>query len=292
MKPFLFLLVAIAAVAAKADAIKMCVYSGNSICDESGTVVCVEGDGGKCVDTTQNGSPSSAMLTCKSDGVDFNRFATRDCTGPTNSVTLVGDDKKCIAYDGNSYKFEGCNDGDCFPADAMVEFRDGALKRMDEVEIGDEVRVSREEFSEVFFWGHKDVDTATGNYVQIALESGRRITLSGNHLVYVNGKLRPALQVAVGDVLVDADVGASTVTQVDAVVKKGLYNPHTLHGDIVVDGVVASTHTAAQLSAISHMLLAVERCAYRLGFSLFGAMLETQRPAVLTALMGALPSGK
>jgi hypothetical protein len=36
---------------------------------------------------------------------------------------------------------------------------------------------------------------------------------------------------------------------------EGLYNPHTMHGDIVVDGVHTSTYTDSVAPALAHALL-------------------------------------
>jgi len=279
----------LAVVAASAWGMQMCEYRGTTVCDEAATKVCYEGAKNECIDTTTGGDASSVLVFCTADGFDFNKFNTNDCTGPTTGISVVGTEDSCTSNGDNSYKFSGCST-DCFPADALVETRLGARKRMDEIAIGDEVRVARELFSEVYFWGHKDAETVSRNYVRIALESGRALTISRNHLVYANGKLLRADEVAVGDLLVDADVGASAVVQIETgVAKKGLYNPHTVHGDIVVDGVIASTYTSVQLSALSHTLLAVERFAYRLGFSVLGNMLETKRPALLSIALELTP---
>jgi hypothetical protein len=43
----------------------------------------------------------------------------------------------------------------------------------------------------------------------------------------------------------------------------GLYNPQTLHGDIVVDGVRASTYTEAVDPVFAHAVLAPVRAVYR-----------------------------
>ena len=51
--------------------------------------------------------------------------------------------------------------------------------------------------------------------------------------------------------------------------KTGLYNPHTLHGDIVVDGVLTSTYTAAFSPTLAHVALAPLRALYRAGVDIF-----------------------
>ena len=48
---------------------------------------------------------------------------------------------------------------------------------------------------------------------------------------------------------------------------RGLYNPHTLHGDVVVDGVLTSTYTGVVHPALAHALLAPLRQLYSAGLS-------------------------
>jgi len=47
--------------------------------------------------------------------------------------------------------------------------------------------------------------------------------------------------------------------------RRGLYNPHTLDGWLVVDGVVTSTYTTAVAPAVAEAALAAARAAYRWG---------------------------
>ncbi len=52
---------------------------------------------------------------------------------------------------------------------------------------------------------------------------------------------------------------------VDTVWERGLYNPQTAAGDIVVDGFVASTYTTFASPRAAHALLAPLRLAASLG---------------------------
>ena len=139
--------------------------------------------------------------------------------------------------------------------------------------IGDVVRVSPTAFSKVFAFGHRD-QHARSRFVRLVTAAGSAVELSPGHLIYANGVLRPAADVAVGDVLDHAAGSASAVVEVSSVVKAGLFNPHTLHGDVVVNGVVASTFTTAVPLKVTRALLAVPRALFRLGVSdpMFKAM--------------------
>jgi hypothetical protein len=79
--------------------------------------------------------------------------------------------------------------------------------------------------------------------------------------------LQQAETVKVGNLLRLSCGRTSVVEHVEVEVGTGLYNPQTLHGDIVVSGIVASTYTAAVEPSTAHVLLAplrslfVEFCA-------------------------------
>lgn len=85
-----------------------------------------------------------------------------------------------------------------------------------------------------------------------------------SHFVHTQRGLLPAGQVTTDDKLLLADGKWSPVTDVSTFVDRGVFNPQTLHGDIVVDGVRVSTFTSAvdMNSAVS--LLAPLRAAYRI----------------------------
>ena len=72
-----------------------------------------------------------------------------------------------------------------------------------------------------------------------------------------------------GDNVTLADGKPALVTAIAAVRKEGLHNPHTLQGDIVVDGVLTSTYTAAFSPTLAHIVLAPLRAMYRAGVDIF-----------------------
>jgi hypothetical protein len=70
------------------------------------------------------------------------------------------------------------------------------------------------------------------------------LELTPGHMVYTASSELPvpAYFIKVGDVLKTID-GPSKVTSVDKISRKGLVNPLTLSGSIVVDGIVSSIHS-------------------------------------------------
>lgn len=153
----------------------------------------------------------------------------------------------------------------CFPASAMVELKNGQFKSMDELVIGDEVRVGPDEFSEVYMFSTELTDTTT-KFVKISTED-KELSLTPSHFLYVNGELAQAGDVKVGDVVVLGNGTKAPVTAIGSTWATGLYNPHTLHGDIVVDGLRTSTYTNAVHPKLAHAILSPIRAMYTAGVS-------------------------
>lgn len=154
--------------------------------------------------------------------------------------------------------------GLCFPSDASVEIEHGGVVRMDALAIGDSVKVGPNQFSKVFIFTHKMADVSV-DFVVIRTASGAALTLTNGHYIYANDALVAAGTVLVGDELMLGNGQRSSVTSVSHAAGRGLYNPQTLNGDIVVNGVVASTYTTSVNPGFAHVLLAPLRA-----LSLFG----------------------
>lgn len=162
-----------------------------------------------------------------------------------------------ISPDGDSEEDENT----CFPASAMVKLEDGAWKRMEEVQIGDKVQVGSDKYSPVFMFTHRDADV---NYLFVELETstGERVRLTKGHYIYVNGRLEMAGTVRLRDEVIHEDGTRRRISNIRRVWGRGLFNPQTMHGDIVVDGLVASTYTRSVSPKVAHGLLAPLRCMY------------------------------
>lgn len=139
---------------------------------------------------------------------------------------------------------------------------------MDQLKIGDNVKVGATgEYSEVFFFSHRNGDRVN-EFVRIETDS-TNMTVSPGHLVYANGRVATASSVRVGDkVSASQDtVNSVTVVTVQRIKSKGLHNPHTFHGDIVVNGLVATTFTSAVHPSVARLLL----IPFHLSYKIFGA---------------------
>lgn len=158
----------------------------------------------------------------------------------------------------------------CFPADAVVHLADGQEKRMRALLAGDVVRHSSDAgaaaadvHSEVYLFSHK-IHTGLRDFVRIESDGGHVITMTPKHYVYANGRMTAAGAVRKGDVLSTLD-GPAKVSAVRGVKAEGLFAPHTMHGDIVVNRVLASSYTQSVHPTVAHYALAPVRALARMG---------------------------
>lgn len=137
---------------------------------------------------------------------------------------------------------------------------------MAELRIGDHVKVAPSgEYSPIYFFSHRH-SKSVNQFVRISTSvRGVSLSLSGGHLIYVNGRRRvQASSVRVGDEISISHKTAktATVTGTTRIESNGLHNPHTLHGDIVVNGVLTSTFTSTVHPSVAQLLLTPFRMAY------------------------------
>jgi preprotein translocase subunit YajC len=170
----------------------------------------------------------------------------------------------------------------CFPGGALVELESGVTQRMDRLHVGDRVKVAPGMFSDVFMFTHK-LETSVHNFLNIRTACGNRIRLTAGHYIYANGILVPAGMVQQGDELTLASGAHCAVISVSETFDVGLYNPQTLEGNIVVDGVMASTYTTAVTPTFGHAWLAPLRKLY-LFFGLSSRLLENGADAAADCL--------
>eukprot|EP00177_Eucheuma_denticulatum_P006705 GFKZ01012190.1.p1 GENE.GFKZ01012190.1~~GFKZ01012190.1.p1 ORF type:complete len:573 (-),score=80.83 GFKZ01012190.1:529-2247(-) len=166
----------------------------------------------------------------------------------------------------------------CFPGDATVEVRGLGTKRMDEIRLGDWVRTWGEQWEQVELWTHHDGTYSGRRYVRVGLQGGKGVTASAGHMVWVwrcqeGGEECGRRLVAVEGVRVGEEmwvrgekgemerVGVETVER--GVWGRGLYNPQTASGGMVVDGVWVSCYTKWVGASAAHGLLAPVRAVWR-----------------------------
>lgn len=154
------------------------------------------------------------------------------------------------------------NVAECFPASATVTLESGETKRMDEVAAGDVVQVGVNQYSKVFGFTHRSAD-AVSEFVRLETCCGEVLFATRGHFLHVNGGLKAAGAVEVGDKVVSGGGASKYIVSVKTERARGLYNPQTLHGDIVVNGLLASTYTTAVEPALAHAALTPARALYQ-----------------------------
>ncbi len=152
-------------------------------------------------------------------------------------------------------------DDTCFPSSSVVnvQSKDGVIrqKKMVNLDVGDKVmscdeKRNRAIFTQVIMFAHRASDAMDVEYLKIALEDGNKITLSGNHLVMVGERKKAimAQKVKPGDILFSVDenleISPKKVLAVEKVIEQGVYCPITLHGNLIVDNVLASCYASVQ----------------------------------------------
>ena len=115
-------------------------------------------------------------------------------------------------------------------------------------------------------FSHQYTD-AQATFVELTTATGA-LRLTPGHYLYVNGKTAQARAVKVGDHLETASGSPAVVTGITHVRDTGLYNPHTLHGDVIVDGFRTTTYTDAIAPTMAHALLAPARALYTMNVTL------------------------
>lgn len=165
----------------------------------------------------------------------------------------------------------------CFPATAMVTLEDGSTKAMADLTVGDKVHVGNGEFSEVFYFSTQMAETSS-QFVKLTTSDGE-LLLTAGHYLYVNGVLAPASTAKAGDSLTLANGASAKISAVGTAYAPGLYNPHTMTGDIVVDGFLTSTYTDAVHPTLAHAVLYPLRQLYSAGITSFDSVAKISKKA-------------
>jgi hypothetical protein len=217
-----------------------------------------------CAVKLEDGQNCKNDADCQSDACDLARGTVGVCV--CNPLSLACTERVMVppifilnATSNTSVVVDSNPNSSCFPADAIVELFGGIFVTMSHLAVGDTVRVSRASFSKVILFTHSD-ESATTEFVRIETSSGQTLSASPGHYVYSNSKMIIASDVKEGDVMYDERPTGNlstivTVTKTSRERKQGLYNPHTIDGDIVVNGLRTSTFTAAISPLVGKLLL-------------------------------------
>ena len=122
------------------------------------------------------------------------------------------------------------------------------------------VHVGNGVYSQIYLFTHQ-MSEVRAQFIQLTTATAR-LSLTPGHFLYVNGELKQARSVRVGDLVTLGDGTSAAVLSTSLTWSSGLYNPHTKTGDIVVDGIKTSCYTEAVHPTIAHALLMPIRILY------------------------------
>lgn len=134
---------------------------------------------------------------------------------------------------------------DCFSSHATVDVKGSGEVRMDQVKVGDQVLTAQGNYKTIYSIDHRH-PTKLAEFIQIHSSQSRPIELTEKHMLYLAGHTYPvpASTVKVGDQVQTLD-GPRHVTKISTVTREGVFNPLTVDGTIVVNGIIASVYSAA-----------------------------------------------
>ncbi|XP_076874665.1 desert hedgehog protein [Brachyhypopomus gauderio] len=161
--------------------------------------------------------------------------------------------------------------GGCFSASGVVTLAGGLHKPMSCLCPGDAVlalsELGERVFSRVLLFLHLDPESRS-NFLILGTEDGQHLALTPNHLIFVasNSKLHHneyhagfASRVKMGDYVLiserDGGVRPSRIVSVSQEERIGVYAPLTEHGNLFVDGVLASSYASIEDHGLAHWAL-------------------------------------
>jgi hypothetical protein len=157
---------------------------------------------------------------------------------------------------------------------------------MKDLQKGDAALSQPNTFSTVYAFSHR-LPQVIETFIKITTVANHTLWLTPQHYIYVNNSLVAARMVKPGDeVTTDGGIQVAVV-RVMREKATGLFNPHTLDGDLFVNGIKTSTYTTAVAPSLAHALLWPARVAYSAGIDVIGDRLDDPSPT----LADLLPDG-
>ncbi|PXF40772.1 Protein hedgehog [Gracilariopsis chorda] len=164
----------------------------------------------------------------------------------------------------------------CFPGNAAVKVENIGWVPMRNLRTGDRVLQANGAYSEVFGFSHR-LRTSIHPFRRICTVT-KCMTASHGHYIYTKQKLVAAGAIKAGDFLATGVDEYEAVIGSEDVWEQGLYNPHTLTGEFVVEGFRVSCYTTAVRPDLAKTLLSPLRAAFRvIGADISGGLLASVR---------------
>jgi len=173
----------------------------------------------------------------------------------------------------NNQVSSGGGGGGCFPGSAIFVDIHGRRRRMDSLNVGDEVHAMSNEnirLEPVITFIHHQPEVMQEFLKITTLEKKKILKITEDHLLFVEkeGKAAavPARDVTIGDTVyvrgVQGAVERDAVQNISRVFEKGVYAPVTLSGTILVNDVHTSCYFDVLSHEWSHRAMGVARTVY------------------------------
>lgn len=170
--------------------------------------------------------------------------------------------------------------GGCFSASALVTVADGVQKPMSLLQPGDSVLALSESggmiFSRVLLFLHLDTGHKS-TFLILSTEHGHSLTITPNHLIFMAPNLKLyyheyypsfASKATKGAYVLicesDGRMHPSRIVSVSQEERIGVYAPLTEHGNLFVDGVLASSYASIEDQRLAHWAFGPLRFLIRL----------------------------
>jgi hypothetical protein len=140
----------------------------------------------------------------------------------------------------------GPGPGACFHADSTVMFESGETKKLSELTVGDRIKTGNDKgnfsFSEVLVLPHAK-NTEPAAFLTLITETRKSVDMTSDHFIPTcDYEVVTAGELVVGDCLLTVD-GKETLVEIAQTAKYGVYTAVTSEKFIVVNNVVASSHS-------------------------------------------------
>jgi len=150
----------------------------------------------------------------------------------------------------------------CFSENSVIVEKNKGPMKIKDIQIGDFVQSSKDGFSRIYSFGHRNVNTVA-NFLQIQyIVSGSKnpgsIEITPDHLMSVNGSMLPASLIQVGDHLQGNTEREMIVSKIRNVRSQGVYAPFTESGTVLVNNVLASSYVTLQPGTGSLKIAAID----------------------------------
>ena len=139
--------------------------------------------------------------------------------------------------------------GGCFAGGQKVESKIRGIINIEDIETDEYVK-TQSGWSRVYAW-HMYTKNTSMEFVVVKHSNGE-LVLSDLHYIYVNNKPIVAKDIKVNDTIIHKGEEV-TVTEVTTKVSKGIYNPYTINGKIIVNNINCSVYPVCH-PTLQHIL--------------------------------------